>query len=177
MEGIDANTMLEALKGRRSVRKYTAQAVSREDIEKVAEAGLYAASGMGRQATKIIAITDKTLRDELSKMNAKIMGNAGDPFYGAPVVLVVLCKSDCPTGVYDGSLVMGNMMLMASALGLGSCWIHRAKEEFESKEGKEILHSLGIDGEWTGVGHCILGHTDEAPQAAARADGRVVWTK
>lgn len=172
---IQMDAMLDAIKERRSVRKYTDEAVDRASIEKVAEAGLWAASGMGKQATKIIAVTDKKLRDRLSKMNAKIMGSPNDPFYGAPVVLVVLYRNDCPTGVYDGSLVMGNMMLMASALGLGSCWIHRAREEFESAEGKEILKELGIDGQWTGVGHCILGHTADAPAAVERLSDRLVW--
>lgn len=167
--------MLKAIKNRRSVRKYTNDAVSREDIEKVVEAGLWAASGMGRQDTKIIAVLNKELRGKLSIMNAKIMGKETDPFYGAPVVLVVLYKSDCPTGIYDASLVIGDMMLMASSLGLGSCWIHRAREEFESDEGKEILKSLGIDGNWTGAGHCILGYAADTPAAAARVENRVVW--
>lgn len=175
MDGVKASELLDAMKKRRSVRKYTSEAVSRADIEKVAEAGLWAASGRGLQATKIIAVTDKSIRDRLSSMNAKVMGTASDPFYGAPVVLVVLYKNDCLTGVYDGSLVMANMMLMASCLGLGSCWIHRAREEFDSQEGKELLASLGIEGEWTGVGHCILGHTTDSPAAAQRLDGRVVW--
>lgn len=175
MELDKATVVFEAMKARRSVRKYTVEAVDKADVERVAEAGLWAASGMGRQATKIVAVTDRALRDRLSKMNAKIMGKDGDPFYGAPVVLVVLFRNDCPTGVYDGSLVMADMMLMASALGLGSCWIHRAREEFESDEGKEILKELGITGEWTGVGHCILGHAAEAGNATPRADGRVVW--
>lgn len=177
MEGIDASKLLEAMKARRSVRKYTDEAVSKADIEKVIEAGLWAPSGMGRQATKIIAVTNKALRDRLCAMNAKVIGAAKDPFYGANTVLVVLCKNDCPTGVYDGSLVMGNMMLMASALGLGCCWIHRAREEFESAEGKQILKELGISSEWTGVGHCILGHSADTPAPAARTDGRVVWAE
>ena len=64
---------------------------------------------------------------------------------------------------------MGNLMLAAHSLGIGSCWIHRAKEEFERPEGKELLHSLGIDGEYEGIGHCVLGYVDGAyPNAPAR---------
>ena len=107
-------------------------------IDKIVEAGLYAPSGMGRQSVIIIAITDKDTRDRLSSLNASIMGSDGDPFYGAPAVLVVLADKTRPTYIYDGSLAMGNMMLAAKALGLGSCWIHRAKEEFESEEGKGV---------------------------------------
>ena len=121
-------------------------------IGKIVEAGTYAATGMGKQSPIIIAVKDKAARDRLSKLNAEIMGTDIDPFYGAPVVLIVLADSSIPTHVYDGSLVMGNLMLAAHALGIGSCWIHRAKEEFERPEGKEILNELGIDGDYEGIG-------------------------
>ena len=122
------------------------------------------------QSSIIIAITNKETRDKLSKLNAKIMGADIDPFYGAPVVLVVLAKKDIPTHVYDGSLVMENLMLAANSLGIGSCWIHRAKEEFETDEGKEILKSLGIEEEYEGIGHCILGYKDEEGNLKPRKD-------
>ena len=122
----------------------------------------------------IVAVTNKEVRDELSKMNASAMGSENDPFYGAPVVLIVLADKSVRTEVYDGSLVMGNLMLAADAKGIGSCWIHRAKEEFESEEGKEILKSLGIEGDYEGIGHCILGYADgPAPKAAPRKDSYV----
>ena len=136
-------------------------------LERILTAGQYAATGMNRQSPIILAVTDKAVRDELSAMNAAIMGTDKDPFYGAPVVLVVLASKAAPTYVYDGSLVMGNLMLAAHAEGLGSCWIHRAKEEFESEEGKALLRRLGIDGEYEGIGHCILGYAAEEPKAAA----------
>ena len=149
---------LQAIKARRSCRNFKADMVPKELIDKVLEAGTWAATGMGRQSPIIIAVTNKELRDKLSKMNADIMGSKADPFYGAPVVLIVLADKNVPTHVYDGSLVMGNLMLAAEDLGLASCWIHRAKEEFESAEGKEILKSLGIEGDYEGIGHCILGY-------------------
>lgn len=159
---------------RRSVKKYKSAPVPQEIIDKIINAGLYAANGMGAQSPIIIQVTNKEMRDKLSKMNADIMGANTDPFYGAPAVLVVLADKNRPTAVYDGSLVMGNLMLAAHALGIGSCWIHRAKEEFESEEGKEILKSLGIEGEYVGIGHCILGYADGEPKPAAeRKPGRV----
>lgn len=165
---------LDAIKARRSIRKYKSDPVPKETLDKIIEAGLYAPSGMGRQSTIIISVTNKEVRDRLSKLNAKIMGSDSDPFYGAPAVLIVLADKNCPTGIYDGSLVMQNLMLAAHELGLGSCWIHRAKEEFELPEGKEILKSLGIKGEYEGIGHCIVGYTDgEEPSPAARKENRV----
>ncbi len=152
---------LQAIKARRSCRNFKADMVPKELIDKVLEAGTWAATGMGRQSPIIIAVTNKELRDKLSKMNADIMGSKADPFYGAPVVLIVLADKNVPTHVYDGSLVMGNLMLAAEDLGLASCWIHRAKEEFESAEGKELLKSLGIEGDYEGIGHCVLGYAAE----------------
>ena len=137
--------VLETIKSRRSIRKYKSDMVPQDKLEKIIEAGTYAATGMGKQSPIIVAVTNKELRDKLSAMNAKIMGTNTDPFYGAPVVLIVLADKSRPTYLYDGSLVMGNLMLEAEAQGVGSCWIHRAKEEFESEEGKEILKSLGIE--------------------------------
>lgn len=168
--------MLEMMRSRRSIRKYTDKAVPKELIDKVIEAGLYAASGMNRQDTIIIAVTDKAHLEELSKTNASIMGSSGDPFYGAQAVLIVLADKSAPTYIYDGSLTIGNMLLEAHALGLGSCWIHRAKEEFESPEGKAILKKLGIDGDYEGIGHVALGYTDgDLPDIIERKPGRVYY--
>ncbi len=170
--------VLETIKSRRSIRKYKSDMVPQDKLGKIIEAGTYAATGMGKQSPIIIAVTNKELRDKLSAMNAKVMGVNSDPFYGAPVVLIVLADKSRPTYVYDGSLVMGNLMLEAEAQGIGSCWIHRAKEEFESEEGKEILKSLGIEGDYEGIGHCVLGYTDgPAPKAAPRKDSYVYYVK
>ena len=170
--------VLETIKSRRSIRKYKSDMVSQDKLEKIIEAGTYAATGMGKQSPIIVAVTNKELRDKLSAMNAKIMGTNTDPFYGAPVVLIVLADKSRPTYLYDGSLVMGNLMLEAEAQGVGSCWIHRAKEEFESEEGKEILKSLGIEGDYEGIGHCVLGYADgPAPKAAPRKDSYVYYVK
>nr|WP_295265365.1 nitroreductase [uncultured Blautia sp.] len=170
--------VLETIKSRRSIRKYKSDMVPQDKLEKIIEAGTYAATGMGKQSPIIVAVTNKELRDRLSAMNAKIMGVNSDPFYGAPVVLIVLADKSRPTYLYDGSLVMGNLMLEAEAQGIGSCWIHRAKEEFESEEGKEILKSLGIEGDYEGIGHCVLGFADgPAPKAAPRKDSYVYYVK
>ena len=170
--------LLDMIKTRRSIRKYKSDMVPKEIIDKIVEAGTYAATGMGQQSPIILAVTNKEVRDKLSKWNADIMGTDTDPFYGAPVVLVVLADKNRPTAVYDGSLVMGNLMLEAEAQGIGSCWIHRAKEEFESEEGKELLRSLGIEGDYEGIGHCILGYADgDAPKAAPRKDSYVYYVE
>ena len=170
--------VLETIKSRRSIRKYKSDMVPQDKLEKIIEGGTYAATGMGKQSPIIVAVTNKELRDKLSAMNAKIMGTNTDPFYGAPVVLIVLADKSRPTYLYDGSLVMGNLMLEAEAQGIGSCWIHRAKEEFESEEGKEILKSLGIEGDYEGIGHCVLGFADgPAPKAAPRKDSYVYYVK
>ena len=170
--------VLETIKSRRSIRKYKSDMVPQDKLEKIIEAGTYAETGMGKQSPIIVAVTNKELRDKLSAMNAKIMGTNTDPFYGAPVVLIVLADKSRPTYLYDGSLVMGNLMLEAEAQGIGSCWIHRAKEEFESEEGKEILKSLGIEGDYEGIGHCVLGFADgPAPKAAPRKDSYVYYVK
>ena len=170
------NPVLDAIKSRRSIRKFKPDMVPQDVIDQIVEAGLYAASGMGKQSTKIIVVTNKEFRDKLSAINGKIMGQpAGmDPFYGAPVVLIVLADKDWFTGIYDGSLVMGNLMLAAHALGVGSCWIHRAKEEFDIPEFKELLKSLGIEGNWEGIGHCVLGYINGTPAAPSlRKENRV----
>ncbi|MBM6778851.1 nitroreductase [Collinsella tanakaei] len=152
---------LDCLTTRRSVRAYKPDAVPAELIDKMLEAGTFAPTGMGSQSPIIVAITNKEVRDQLSKLNASIMGADTDPFYGAPVVLVVLARKDVPTHVYDGSLVMGNLLNAAHELGLASCWIHRAKEEFETEEGAAILAGLGIDAsEYEGIGNCIVGYAD-----------------
>lgn len=172
------NEIIKAMEERRSIRKFKQDMVPKADIDQIIEAGLYAASGRGKQAVITVAVTNKEIRDRLSEVNCKIGGwEAGfDPFFGAPVVLIVLVEKDCPTGVYDGSLVMGNMMLAAHSLGLGSCWVHRAKQEFEMEEYKKFLTELGISGEYEGIGHCVVGYIDgEAPKAAPRKQDRVYY--
>lgn len=172
------NAELQALKERRSVRKYKADMVPQELIDQVIDAGLYAASGHGTQEVIIVAVTNKEVRDKLAKMNREILGTNSDSFYGAPVVLVVLGPKSNKLTPYDGSLVMGNLMQAAHAVGLGSCWINRAKEEFASEEGKQLLKEWGIEGEYEGVGHCILGYADgPVPQAAPRKANRVFYVK
>ena len=174
------NEIIKAMKERRSIRKFKPDMPKRQDIEQIIEAGLYAANGRGAQSAIIIAVTDKELRDRISEDNRKIGGwdEGFDPFYGAPAMLIVLGQKDWPTHVYDGSLVMGNMMLAAHSLGLGSIWIHRAKEEFETDEYKTLLEKLGISGEWEGIGHCAIGYTDgDIPAAAPRKDGRAYWAE
>ncbi len=174
------NETIMAMKERRSIRKFKPDMPKKEDLQKIIEAGLYAASGMGRQDTIIVAVTDRALRDRLSAANRQIAGFPGemDPFYGGPAVLIVLADKSSPVHVYDGSLTMGNMLLAAHSLGLGSIWVHRAKEEFEMPEYQQLLKDLGVEGEWEGVGHCVVGYIDgDRPAAAERKPNRVFWAE
>ena len=155
---------ISVLKSRRSCRKFDGRKVPEKELSEILEAGMYAPSGMGRQSAIMVVLDDEETISELSKMNAAIMGTLGDPFYGAKTVIVVLANKDVPTYLYDGSLVMGNLMNAAEALGIESCWIHRAKEEFESQKGKVLLKKWGIEGNYEGIGHCVLGYGEKAPE-------------
>lgn len=172
------NEVIKAMKERRSIRKFKPDMPRKEDIQQIIEAGLYAPNGMGKQSTIIVAITNKELRDKISKDNNDIgqYGDGFDPFYGAPVILMVLAEKGWRNNKYDGSLVMGNMLLAAHSLGLGSIWINRAKEESEMPDYIKMLKDIGAEGEWEGVGHCAVGFIDgEIPSPAPRKDGRVFW--
>ena len=180
-KGLKMQNLLDLMKERRSIKKYKADVMVPEKmINQVIEAGLYAASGRGKQSPVIIAVTKKELRDKIAEKNRQIGGfpEDVDPFYGAPVILIVIADATVNTPVYDGSLSLGNMMLMAHELGLGSCWIHRAREEFDDDFGKEILKDLGIEGEFVGVGHLALGYADmELPSIPPRKENRVYYVR
>ena len=180
------NAVIENIITRRSVKSYKSEMPPMELIEEICKAGTYAPTGMGAQSPIILAVTNREMRDRLSRINLEIVtknnlfttSGHSDPFYGAPVVLVVLAEKSRGTRVYDGSLVMENLMLAAHSLGLGSCWIHRAKETFETEEGKEILKSLGIEGEYEGIGNCIIGYQDNAPkEQKPRKEGYVKFVR
>ena len=169
------NEALNNILARRSCKSYRSDPVPEEIIDQIIEAGLYAPSALNRQTPVILAVTDPETRNRLSLLNAKYDPfRRPDPFYGAPCVLCVLVPSDEPAGIYDGPLVMENMMLAASALGIGSCWIHRAKEVFEDEEGKAILAEAGLNGAYTGIGNCIIGYAENMPEGTLpRKENRV----
>ena len=166
--------MENILKNRRSIRKFQPRQVTDQDLDAVLEAGLYAPSGMNTQNTVLVAVRDPEVRNQLSRMNAKVLGSSADPFYGAPCVVVVLADPERYTWLEDGSLVMGNLMNAAYAQGLGSCWIHRAQPMFDSPEGKDLLRQWGLSENLKGVGNCILGYPDETPEAKPRLPGRIL---
>lgn len=161
---------------RRSIRKYKKQQISEEELNIILEAGKYSPSGMGKQPVVMVVVQDEDTREQLRRMNGSIMGNTNmDPFYGAPTIIVVLVNSKISTTyIQDGSLVMGNLMNGAYAIGVGSCWIDRAREEFESKEGRELLKKWGLSEDYVGVGHCILGYADETPEPKPRKEDYVI---
>ncbi len=161
------NKVIDCMLSRRSCREFVPGKVpTQELIDQILEAGKAAPTGRGFQSPIIVEVTDKETRDRLSALNAGILGFNGDPFYGAPIVLAVLADKTFPTHVYDGSLVMGNLLLAAHALGLGACWIHRAKEIFDLPEGKKFLREWGVEGDYEGVGFCILGYPAKEPHPA-----------
>ena len=167
---------MECMLTRKSIKKFKSDPVPKEMIEQIIAAGLNAPSGLNKQAAIILAVTNKEIRDELSKINAgKDPFLRPDPFYNAPCVLVVLADKNVFTSIYDGTLVMENLMLAAHALGLGACWIHRAKETFETPEWKEFLKQRGIEGEYEGIGNCVIGYADIVPEKKPRKENRVFW--
>ena len=169
------NEIIQALCNRRSVRSYEDRQVPDELLEQILQAGLYAPSGMNTQCCIMVAVRDKATIDWLSKLNAAVMGADTDPFYGAPCVVVVLGDPKVyPCWMQDGSLILGNMMNAAHALGLGSCWINRATEVFDRPEGKQLLKQWGLAEHLRGVGNCILGFPKDIPEAKPRLDGRIV---
>ena len=169
------NEVLKCLQERRSCRSFRDEQLRKEDLDAILTAGTYAASGMGKQAGRIVVLQKPEDIAELERMNGAVMGNPdAHPFYGAPTVCVVLADADVFTAVEDGSLVIGNMMTAAWSLGVGACWIHRARQEFDSNEGKALLKKWGIEGNYIGVGHCILGYPAGEFRPAAPRKGDFV---
>lgn len=174
------NETLKLLETRRSCRSFKPDMITEEELQAVIKAGTYAPNGRGMQSPIIIAVTNKYIRDMIAKVNGKIGSwpEDFDPFYGAPVILIVLADKSVPTYVYDGSLVIGNMLNAAASLGLGSIWIHRAKQEFESEFGKGILKALNIEGSYEGIGHCAIGYSNEPlPEAKERKENYVYYIR
>ena len=170
------NEVIRAIKERRSIRAYKNEQITDAQLDAILEAGAYAASGMGKQATVIVPVQDPEVIAMMSGLNAKVMGMDIDPFYGAPTVVVVFANAEeTATPVEDGSLVIGNMMLAAFSEGVDSCWIHRAKEVFETEAGKALKEKWGIGEGFVGIGNCILGYRDgDLPPAPERKPGRIV---
>lgn len=168
------NQTLDTLKARCSTKKYTDRQVPDDILDAILEAGLYAPSGLNNQKVVMVAVRDKETRDALARLNTRIRGVSSDTFYGAPCVIVVLSDPERDTWVEDGSLVLGNLMNAATSLGLGSCWIHRARETFDSPEGKALLKQWGLPETLRGVGNCILGYAAGEPVRKPRADGRIL---
>ena len=167
------NEVLKNIQARRSCKQYQPdRQVPEAVLQQILEAGTWAPSGLGAQSPVLVAVQDKATRDQLSRMNADILGSKGDPFYGAPTVVVVLVDPEKNTCVEDGALAMENLMLAATSLGIGSCWIHRAREEFDTPEGKALLQQWGLPQRYIGVGHCILGYAagEPAPRKPRKAD-------
>ncbi len=171
------NKFIANIKMRRSIRAYQDKMPTDESVKRIVEAGTYAPNGLGKQSATIVVVTEKKLRNKLSKMNAAILGTTADPFHGAPIVITVLADKKVPTYIYDGALVLGNILNAAHSEGLGSCWVHRAKEIFESKEGKALLKEWNIQGDYEGIGFCTLGYSsdEELPHPRPRKKNYAIY--
>lgn len=168
------NEVIQNMVERRSCRSFQNKQVEESALQDILQAGLYAANGRNKQSPILVVVQDPEEVQLLSQLNAAVMGADIDPFYGAPMAIVVLADRNVPTCVEDGSLVIGNLMNAASSLGVASCWIHRAREVFASEEGQKLLRKWDIEGDYIGVGHCILGYREgEKPEAAPRREQRI----
>ena len=170
------NDVIKTIKERRSIRSYKNDQITDAQLDAILEAGECAASGMGSQASVIVAVQDPEVIAIMSGLNAKVMGMDIDPFYGAPTVVVVFADPEkTATPVEDGSLIIGNMMLAAFSEGVDSCWVHRAMEVFDTEEGKALMAKWGIGDSFVGIGNCILGYRDgDLPSAPERKPGRII---
>ncbi|MBQ6496395.1 MAG: nitroreductase family protein [Firmicutes bacterium] len=169
------NETIRTINTRRSIRSYRNEQITDEQLKTILDAGSYAPSGMGQQASMMVAVQDPEIIAQMSGLNAQVMGMDIDPFYGAPTVVVVFADNNRLTFVEDGSLVIGTMMLAAASIGVDSCWIHRAKETFETEEGKALMRKWGVPEGYVGIGNCILGYREgDLPEAAERKPGRIV---
>ncbi len=168
------NETVKTLIERKSARSYLDKHVEKELVEQIIAAGLNAPTGMNRQTPVFIAVSDDETVSKLSAMNAAVAGMTHDPFYGAKDVIIVLAKKE-GTYIYDGSLAMGNLLNAAYSLGIGSCWIHRAKEVFESEDGKALLKKWGVNDDVEGIGFCIIGYVKDEKAKTEIQQGRVFY--
>ncbi|WP_296241569.1 nitroreductase [uncultured Faecalicoccus sp.] len=167
------NDLIQMFKTRRSCKAYTDQKVEESVLDAILEAGTYAPTGMGRQSPLIVCVQDQETRDKISQLNAAIMKTDIDPFYGAPIVVVVFGDTRVPTYRDDANLVMGNLLNAAHAAGVDSCYIYRAREVFQTPEGQELMKQWGIDPAYEGIGNVILGYGKPEgikPAAKRKAD-------
>ncbi|WP_066717345.1 nitroreductase [Clostridium sp. Marseille-P299] len=172
------NSTVKDILERRSIRKFKPEQITEDELNTVLKAGMYAPTAMNRQSPIMVVLQNKETIEKVAKLNAKVMGREANPFYGAPTVIIVFADSTIGTYIEDGSLVMGNLMNAAHAIGLGSCWVHRAKEVFESEEGKALLKEWGVDEKYVGIANCLLGYKAmEQPKAAPRKDDYVIYVK
>ena len=165
---------IELFKTRRSIKAYKSERLSEAELDAILEAGTYAPTGLNRQSPLIVAFRDPKTIKMMSDWNGKMMGREGDPFYGASTVVVVFADSAVNTGMEDACLVMGNLLNAAHSIGVGSCWVHRAREFFESEEGRALKEKMGIPERFYAVGNCLLGYYDKSPEKRPRKEGYII---
>lgn len=161
------NNIIESLCTRRSIRRYKPEQITDSELQAVLNAGMYAPTGMNRQDPWIVAVQNPSVLSRLTQMNAAIMGTTDNPYYDAPTVVLVFASSpeSWRNSIQDASLVLGNMMNAAHAIGLGSCWINREAEMFMTDEGKFMMKEFGLPDGLVGVGAISLGYPDGEPKS------------
>ena len=173
-----SNPVIDAILARRSTRAFTAEPVAREQLEAIVACGQWAPSGMNRQELTFAVLSDGEQVARLAAALEPLLDRGSYDMYGAQAAVLVAVPAGYPYDRQDDSCALENMFLAATSLGLGSCWINRAKEEFDTPWGKDLLKSLGVEGEYEGIGHCALGYIDgDVPQAAPRRENRVFYIK
>lgn len=172
------NEVIEVLKTRRSVRSFLPDQIEEEQLDAVLEAGTYAPSGMGKQSAQIVVVQHKELIKQLCRMNQEVNGSTSDPYYGAPLIILVFAKQDNRNHVQDGSMVLGNLMNAAHALGIGSCWINREREMFETVEGKRLMQAWGVEEGMEGIGALAMGYpAQQSPKPKPRKENYILKIK
>lgn len=169
--------VLSVLKTRRSIRSYRPDMITEQELDAILEAGTFAPSGKGMQSSQIVVVQNKDVIQQLVRMNQEVLGGSNDPYYGAPMIVLVFAQKDNPNHIQDASLVLGNMMNAAHALGVGTCWINRERQMFESEEGKQLMASWGVEEGSEGVGALSMGYPNQSVEAKPRKSNYIIKVK
>jgi len=190
------NPVLEAIKARRAIRRYTQEQIPEGILQEIITAGLYAPSAGGRQSATLVVCQNREINDALGRINRQAFAArassarfkvsseqpsiADDPgipsaFYGAPTVITLFAPRGMENGLADCCVMAENIMLAAHSVGIGSCLVARGASTFATEEEQRLLRAWAIDPGYEPALHVVLGYRDgEAPHAKPRREGRVV---
>ena len=187
--------LMDIIKARHSIRKYTDQQISREDLEKILEAGNYAPNAGGGQRSMMVAVHNREMAAKLGRMNLakfNLSNLAGsyvskeqpsviddssikNGFYDAPTVVCIFCQKNFMFKTADAFCMAENMILQATELGIASCIISRGEETFDCEEGRKLLQKWNVPDNYSCQAFVILGYIDgEQPKSKPRRENRVI---